>query len=194
MWNTLLDVYIHDFHEVKTVFWGKEFSKPTNTAHTEKKKNNIKINIFHYSYTYFGSHTRKTWTKCASMTKSLQKTKFFLRKILKIKQKHSFGTKPGSSVCAQSLNCVQIFRQPMDCTLPGSSVHRILQAGTLEWVAISFSKCSPILKYKHHTGDLDNTRKQTMEYIQSTGKNQNENILKMKIYQCKSMRRNVMNS
>ena len=142
MWNTLLDVYIHDFHEVKTVFWGIEFSKPTNTAHTEKKKNNIKINIFHYSYIYFGSHSRKTWTNCASMTKSLQKTKSFLRQILKIKQKHSFGTKPGSSVCAQSLNCVQIFRQPMDCSLPGSSVHRILQARILERVAISSARGS----------------------------------------------------
>lgn len=45
MWNILLDVYIHDFHEVKTVFWGKEFSMPTNTAHTEKKNKNMKIYI-----------------------------------------------------------------------------------------------------------------------------------------------------
>ena len=29
---------------------------------------------------------------------------------------------------------------PMDCRLPGSSVHGLLQAGILEWVAISFSK------------------------------------------------------
>ena len=28
---------------------------------------------------------------------------------------------------------------PMDCSLPGSSVHGIFQARTLEWVAISFS-------------------------------------------------------
>ena len=28
---------------------------------------------------------------------------------------------------------------PMDCNLPGSSVHEILQARILEWVAISFS-------------------------------------------------------
>ena len=28
---------------------------------------------------------------------------------------------------------------PMDCSLPGSSVHGILQARILEWVAISFS-------------------------------------------------------
>ena len=30
----------------------------------------------------------------------------------------------------------------MDCSLPGSSVHGILQARTLEWVAISFSRGS----------------------------------------------------
>ena len=29
---------------------------------------------------------------------------------------------------------------PMDCSLPGSSVHGILQARILEWVAISFSR------------------------------------------------------
>ena len=28
---------------------------------------------------------------------------------------------------------------PMDCSLPGSSVRRILQAGVLEWGAIAFS-------------------------------------------------------
>ena len=31
---------------------------------------------------------------------------------------------------------------PMDCSPPGSSVHGILQAGILEWVAISFSRGS----------------------------------------------------
>ena len=31
---------------------------------------------------------------------------------------------------------------PMDCSLPGSSVHRILQAWILEWIAISFSRGS----------------------------------------------------
>ena len=31
---------------------------------------------------------------------------------------------------------------PMDCNPPGSSVHRILQARILEWVAISFSRVS----------------------------------------------------
>ena len=31
---------------------------------------------------------------------------------------------------------------PVDCSLPGSSVHEILQARILEWVAISFSRGS----------------------------------------------------
>ena len=30
--------------------------------------------------------------------------------------------------------------QPHFCSLPGSSIHGILQARTLEWVAISFSR------------------------------------------------------
>ena len=31
---------------------------------------------------------------------------------------------------------------PVDCNLPGSSVHWILQARILEWVAVSFSRGS----------------------------------------------------
>ena len=31
---------------------------------------------------------------------------------------------------------------PLDCSLPGSSLHGILQATVLEWVAISFSRGS----------------------------------------------------
>ena len=31
---------------------------------------------------------------------------------------------------------------PMDCSSPGSSVHRVLQARILEWVAIPFSRRS----------------------------------------------------
>ena len=45
---------------------------------------------------------------------------------------------------------------PIDCSLPGSSVHRILKARLLEWVAISFSKkriywpfnCSCVLEHQ----------------------------------------------
>ena len=33
-----------------------------------------------------------------------------------------------------------ILSDPMDCSLPGSPVHRIFQARVLEWVAIAFSE------------------------------------------------------
>ena len=35
---------------------------------------------------------------------------------------------------------------PVDCSLPGSSIHGILQARILEWVAISFSRDSSLPK------------------------------------------------
>ena len=46
-------------------------------------------------------------------------------------------------VHAQSLSCVWLFGDPMDCSLPGSPIHGILQAKILKWVAIPFSKGSP---------------------------------------------------
>ena len=36
---------------------------------------------------------------------------------------------------------------PLDCSLPGSSIHGILQARILEWVAISFSNSSPYIAF-----------------------------------------------
>ena len=42
-------------------------------------------------------------------------------------------------MCAPS--CLTLW-DPADCSLPGSFVHGILQAGILEWVAISFSRLS----------------------------------------------------
>ena len=55
---------------------------------------------------------------------------------------------PESSVNTSCICCVCVTHSvasdcdPMDCSPPGSSVHGILQARTLEWVAISFSKGS----------------------------------------------------
>ena len=40
---------------------------------------------------------------------------------------------------AKSLQSCPALCDPMDCSPPGSSVHGILQARTLEWVAVSFS-------------------------------------------------------
>ena len=45
-------------------------------------------------------------------------------------------------VHAKSLQLCLTFCDPMDCSSPGSSVHEILQARILEWVAIFFSRWS----------------------------------------------------
>ena len=44
-----------------------------------------------------------------------------------------------AAAAAKSLQSCLTLCDPMDCSLPGSPVPVILQARTLEWVAISFS-------------------------------------------------------
>ena len=39
------------------------------------------------------------------------------------------------------------FSDPMDCSLPGSSVHGIFQARVLEWGAIAFSALFKLVTY-----------------------------------------------
>ena len=48
--------------------------------------------------------------------------------------------KPEVHCATKSLQPCPTLCDPMDCSLPGFSVHGILQARTLEWVAVSFSK------------------------------------------------------
>ena len=55
-----------------------------------------------------------------------------------MKTKESWREKSESEV-AQSC---QTLCDPMDCSLPGFSIHGILQARILEWVAISFCRGS----------------------------------------------------
>ena len=44
------------------------------------------------------------------------------------------------AAAAKSLQSCLTLSNPMDCSLPGSSVHGIFQAIVLEWGAIAFSK------------------------------------------------------
>ena len=41
-------------------------------------------------------------------------------------------------MCAKSLSACLTLCDPMDCNLPGSSIHGILQGRILEWVAFPF--------------------------------------------------------
>ena len=44
-----------------------------------------------------------------------------------------------AAAAAKSLQLCPTLSNPMDCSLPGSSVHGIFQARVLEWGAIAFS-------------------------------------------------------
>ena len=48
--------------------------------------------------------------------------------------------------CAKLLQSCPALCDPMDCSLPGSSVHRLLQVRILEWVAMPSSRGSSQLK------------------------------------------------
>ena len=43
-------------------------------------------------------------------------------------------------VCVCACKVISVMCDPMDCSLPGSSVHGILQARILEWVAVPSSR------------------------------------------------------
>ena len=45
------------------------------------------------------------------------------------------------AAAAKSLQLCLTLCNPMDFSLPGSSIHGIFQAGVLEWGAIAFSEC-----------------------------------------------------
>ena len=49
-----------------------------------------------------------------------------------------------AAAAAKSLQSYPTLSDPMDCSLPGSSVHGIFQAGVLEWDAIAFSILSAV--------------------------------------------------
>ena len=50
---------------------------------------------------------------------------------------------PLDSMCAKLLQSCSTLCNPKDCSPPGSSVHGILQAGILEWVAMPFPRDLP---------------------------------------------------
>ena len=60
-------------------------------------------------------------------------------KVPKVLDFNEHGSSTSDFVVVHSLSPVQFFCDPLDCSPPGSFVHRISQVRKLEWVAISFS-------------------------------------------------------
>ena len=52
----------------------------------------------------------------------------------------NFKALTAAAAAAKSLQSCLTLCDPIDCSLPGSSVHGIFQARVLEWGAIAFSK------------------------------------------------------
>ena len=65
-------------------------------------------------------------------------------------------------VCAQSLQSYPTLCNPMDYSPPDSSVHGILQARILEWVAMPFSRGSSQHKDQTHVSSISCTGKQVL--------------------------------
>ena len=93
-------------------------------------------------------------------------------------------TRVSHSVCLCESHTL-ILCDPMDCSLPGSSVHGILQARVLEGVAIPFSRrssfltqgsnldlphCRQILYHLSHQGSPDNNKMHYKSLIMQSGK------------------------
>ena len=50
-----------------------------------------------------------------------------------------FFTAPATATAAKSLQSCPTPSDPMECSLPGSSIHGIFQARVLQWDAIAFT-------------------------------------------------------
>ena len=58
---------------------------------------------------------------------------------LNIKKTKITGSSPIAAAAAKSLQSCLTLSDPMDCSLPGSSIHGIFQARVLELGAVAFS-------------------------------------------------------
>jgi len=80
---------------------------------------------------------REELEKCKQMTIPSPNLLLMLIKFMRFNTKYINYISEVESEVAQS--CPALC-DPMDCSLPSSSVHGIFQATVLEWIAISFSR------------------------------------------------------
>ena len=112
---------------------------------------NFYINIYYFVY---GSSTVLNWHL------------FLNRQAPKLRTKAVSSFKGATFPCftlmpaaaAKSLQSCPTLWDPMDCSLPGSSVHGIFQARVLEWGAIAFSTLMPRCAIKYWSGIIEYTK------------------------------------
>ena len=67
--------------------------------------------------------------------------------------------KAAAAAAAKSLQSCPTLHDPMDCSLPGSSIHGIFQARVLEWGAIAFSG-KESYTWVYHSQTVEDQRKE----------------------------------
>ena len=87
---------------------------------------------------------------------------------------------------AQSLYSAWLFCDPMDYSLPGSSIHGIFQARILGWVAISYSRASSWPRDQTH---VSYTGRQILYHCHLGSSHPNVYINSSIIYNCQDMER-----
>ena len=103
-------------------------------------KRTVRRNTASYAW-YQISSFREKWLN--KETNEIKETPDTYPNLLDLKKKFPLYWSVCVCVCVCSVyqSCPTLCN-PMDCSLPGSSVHGIFQARILEWVAISFSRGS----------------------------------------------------
>ena len=114
------------------MYWKYQYYLPCSFLSTGETVMNkiVKKSLPPWSvYSLYANHHAATWKNGPKVKLYLQNYNIQLRIVNEVKW----------SEVAQS--CPTLC-DPMDCSLPGSSVHGIFQAIVLEWIAISFSRGS----------------------------------------------------
>ena len=95
--------------------------------------------------------------------------------LLCYRNKHTILKQLYVCVCSVAQSCLTLC-DPMDCSPAGSSVHGILQARILEWVAISFSRGSsqPGIKPRSPTLWVDTLPSEPLKTVGDTKSDQKE--------------------
>ena len=86
----------------------------------------------------------KQWKQCQTLFWGAPKSLQMVTAAMKLKDATSWKKsydQPAAAAAKLLQSCLTP-SNPMDCSPPGPSVHGILQARTLEWVAISLSRGS----------------------------------------------------
>ena len=103
-------------------------------------------------------------------------TSSYLRALVWGNKKWSWLLGVFPNVCLGAQLCLTL-GDPMDCSQPGSSVHEILPARILEWVAISSSKGSSWPRYQTHGSCISCIDRWILYYLGSFPKAKSQKIV-----------------